>query len=155
MSNAVAVEIADAVAAGISAHEFSAPYASISAVRRYVPDYEAVELAQLKVSVVPGQIDVEKATRLSDLFTHEIAVVLGKQTDGTNEEVDALTRLGEEVMDAIRSGVLVTTGMPENVMFYSATMQQHFDRDAMSGQRVYLGQILVQYRVPRGHLQAS
>ena len=155
MSNAVAVGIADAVAAGLSSYQFSAPYAAVSAVRRYVPDYEATELAELKVSVVPGQIDVEKATRLSDLFTHEIAVVLGKQTDGSNEEIDALTHLGEEMMDAIRSDVLATTGMPEGVMFYSASMQQHFDRDAMSGRRVFLGQIVVQYRVPRGHLQAS
>ena len=155
MSNAVGVAIADAVAAGLSAYEFSAPYASVAAARRYVPDYEATELAELKVSVVPGQIDVEKATRLSDLFTHEIAIVVGRQTDGSNTEVDELTRLGEEILDAVRSGVLVTPGMPEGVMFYSATMQQHFDRDAMSGQRVYLSQITVQYRVPRGHLQAT
>lgn len=155
MSNAVGVAIADAVAAGLSAYEFSAPYASVAAARRYVPDYEATELAELKVSVVPGQIDVEKATRLSDLFTHEIAVVLGQQTDGSNDEIDALTGLGEEMLDAIRSNALTTPGMPDGVMFYSATMQQHFDRDAMSGRRVFLGQITVQYRVPRGHLQAS
>lgn len=150
--SAIGVQIADAVAAGLSAYEFSSPYDSIQAVRRYVPDYEATELKDLMVSVVPGTIDVEKASRAADLFSHEVAIVIGKQTSGANAEIDELTTLGEEIMDAVRSGVLVTPAMPEGVMFYAANMQSHFDRDSMTGNRVFLGQVLVTYRIARSHL---
>lgn len=152
MPNSVAVQIADALAAGISIHTFSSPYASVSAVRRYVPDYEGPELRTLQVSVVPGTIESERSSRGQDLFTHEIMVVVAKQTDGSNGDVDQLTNLCEEIMDAIRSETLSVPTMPENARYFGSAMQTSFDRDSLTDRRVFLAQIAVTYRVPRDHL---
>jgi hypothetical protein len=147
----VAVEIAEALADGLSAYTFSPPYESITARRLYVPDYEGPDLRTLKVSVVPGTIESERSSRGQDLFTHEIDVVIGKLVDGSNAEIDALTRLAEEIIDAIRSNVLTMPTMPENALYFGATMATTFDRDSLTDRRVFLSQISVTYRVPRDH----
>ena len=152
MPNSVGVQIADALAAGISMHTFSSPYASVSAKRRYVPDYEGPELRSLQVSVVPGTIESERSSRGQDLFTQEIMVVVAKQTDGSNADVDKLANLCEEIMDAIRSETLSVPTMPENARYFGAAMQTSFDRDSLTDRRVFLAQIAVTYRVPRDHL---
>lgn len=149
MPSSIAVEIADALAAGLSAYTFSAPYSSIDATRRYVPDYEARELASIKVSVVPGPVETERGSRGMDLFTQQVMVVIGKMVDGSNEEIDALTNLGQEIMDAIRSELLTTTGMPETAKYFGCSMEVQFDRDSLTEKRVFLAQIDVTYRVPR------
>jgi hypothetical protein len=152
MPNSVAIEISDALAAGISAYEFSAPYASVDAVRRYLPDYEGPQLRTLQVSVVPGPVETERSSRGQDLFTHEIMVVIAKSVDGSNSDIDELTNLAEEMVDAIRSNLLVMPTMPENAKYFGAAMQTTFDRDSLMDRRVFLAQINVTYRVPRDHL---
>ena len=150
----LASQIADALAAGISAHTFSPPFQHVNAARLYVPDYEGVDLRTLKVSVVPGTIDTEKVSRGQDLFTHELAVVIAKHVDGTNAEIDQLCLLGEEIIDAIRSDTLDTPTMPASALYFASNMQVHFDRDALADRRVFMGHIFVTYRVPRPHVDA-
>lgn len=148
-----AAQIADALADGLANYTFSAPYASIRPARRYVPDYDVAELARLHVSIVPGPITTEKTARGSDLFQHQIAVVLAKQTDGTNGDLDALANLAEEIIDAIRSDALETPAMPELCRYLSAEIETTLDRDAMTDRRVFLSQIVVTYHLPRAKLE--
>lgn len=155
MPKSIAVDIADALATGLSAYTFSAPYAAIAATRRYVPDYEARELATLKVSVVPGPVETERGSRGMDLFTQQVMVVIGKMVDGSNSEIDALTNLGQEIMDALRSDLLTTSGMPENAKYFGCSMEVNFDRDALTERRVFLAQIDVTYRVPRYQIEPT
>lgn len=150
--SATAIEICDALAAGITAKAFSSPYASVTAVRRYVPDYEGTDLKNLKISVVPGGVETERSARGQDLFTHEILVVLAKLVDGSNTQIDALTKLAEEILDAIRSDLLTMPTMPANARYFGAMMQTSFDRDSLTDRRVFLAQISVTYRVPRDHV---
>lgn len=145
----IAVQIADAMAAGLSAATFSEPYESIEATRRYVPDYDATELRQLQVSVVPGPVETERGARGMDLFTHEIMVVVGKQVDGTNTGIDELTLLCEEIIDAIRSETLAYEDMPEDAQYFASGMSVQFDRDSLTDRRIFLAQIDVTFRVPR------
>jgi len=152
MPNSIGIEISDALAAGISSYEFSAPYASVNADRRYVPDDDGTAVRSLQVSVVPGPVETERSSRGQDLFTHEIMVVIAKSVDGSNAEVDALTNLAEEIVDAIRSDLLVMPTMPANAKYFGAAMQTTFDRDSLMDRRVFLAQINVTYRVPRDHL---
>ena len=152
MPDSMAVQIADALATGLSSYTFS--YGPLDAVRRYVPDYEARELVSLKVSVVPGPAETERGARGSDMFTHSAMVVIGRQTDGSNAEIDDLTNLCEEIMDAIRSEILVTTGMPSNARYSAIAMQTSFDRDSLTDRRIFLAQIDVTYRVLRDHIAA-
>jgi hypothetical protein len=149
MPNSIAVDIADALVAGLSAYTFSSPYASITATRRYVPDYEARELGTIKVSVVPGPVETERGSRAMDVFTQQVMVVIAKMVDGTNEDIDELTNLCQEIMDAIRSDVLAAQGMPENAKYFGCSMEVNFDRDSLTEKRVFLAQIDVTYRVPR------
>lgn len=151
----IAVQIADAMAAGLSTATFSAPYASIDATRRYVPDYDATELKDLQVSVVPGPAETEKGARGMDLFTHEIMVVVGKQVDGSNATIDALTLLCEEIIDAIRSETLDYEDMPEDAQYFASGMSVQFDRDSLTDRRIFLAQIDVSFRVPRPKLPAG
>lgn len=155
MPKSIGVDIADALAAGLSGYTFSSPYASIQVARRYVPDYEARELATIKVSVVPGPVETERGARGMDLFTQGVMVVIGKMTDGSNGDIDGLTNLGQEIMDAIRSEVLNTSGMPENAKYFACSMEVNFDRDALTEKRVFLAQIDVTYRVPRYTIQPA
>lgn len=148
----IATDIADAVAAGLTSYTFSAPYADITAYRMYVPDYDGPAVQSLKVSVVPGPLETERSSRGQDLFTHQVLVVVAKATNGTNGEVDALMQLCQEMIDAIRSEVLVTTGMPENARYFGSSMATQFDRDAMTDRRVFMSHIEVTYRVPRDHV---
>jgi hypothetical protein len=152
MPTPYAAQIADALAAGLAGYEFSPPFATIAPVRRYVPDYDVADLGPLHVSVVPGPITTEKTARGSDLFQHQIAVVLAKQTDGTNADLDALATLAEEILDAIRSDVLTTPAMPDQARYLSAEMETSLDRDAMTDRRVFLAQIAITYHLPRPKL---
>jgi hypothetical protein len=145
----IAVQIADAMAAGLAAATFSEPYDTIQPVRRYVPDYDAIELKELQVSVVPGPVETERGARGMDLFTHEIMVVVGKQTDGSNGDIDNLTVLCEEIVDAIRSETLDYDDMPEDAQYFAAGMSVQFDRDSLTERRIFLAQIDVTFRVPR------
>ena len=154
MSNSIAVQIADALAGGISAYPFSAPSSSVTAARLYVPDYQGTELSSLKVSVVPGAVETERSARGQDLFTHTASVVVAKHVDGTNGSVDALTKLCEEIIDAVRSETLTLTGMPAQARYWTSSMQVQFDRDALTDRRVFLAQIDCVYRVPRDHVAA-
>jgi hypothetical protein len=151
-TDAIAVQIADALAAGLSSHEFSAPYQTISAVRRYVPDYEGSELRSLKVSVVPGSVETERASRGQDLFTHQVAIVLGQHVDGSNQAVDALVLLAQEMVDAIRSQLVA---VPEGVLYQASAIETTFDRDSLTDSRVFLSQIVITYRVPRATITAG
>lgn len=151
----IATEIADALAAGLTAATFSEPYDSITASRLYVPDYDGPALKTLKVSVVPGPIESEKSSRGQDIFTHQVMVVVGKSTDGSNGQIDALMTLCEEIIDAIRSGTLSESGMPEDAKYFGSTFQTTFDRDALNDRRIFLAQIDVTYRVPRDHVTAA
>lgn len=143
---AIAIEIADALARGLSSRPFSM---RVPAARRYVPDYDRHELQELRVSVVPGPAETERVSRAQDLFAHTVTVVVAKATDGTNDQVDPLMQLCEEIIDAIRDGSLGSATMPADAQYYSSTFETLFDRDAMSDHRVFVGQIQVTYRVAR------
>ena len=151
----IATEIADALADGLSAYTFSVPYADITATRLYVPDYDGPALKTLKVSVVPGPVEVERSARGQDLFLHSIMVCIGKSTDGTNGQIDDLMTLCEEIVDAIRSETLDTAGMPQDAKYFSSTFQTTFDKDALNDRRIFLAQIEVTYRVPRDHVTVA
>lgn len=156
MPTSASTAIADALAAGLSAHSFSAPYASLTATRRYVADDDALNLKTVKVSVVPGPVTTERGARGSDDYRHQIAVIVAKQTAATTAELDALAVLAEEILDAIRSD-LVAYGptMPEHARYLGAEMETTLDRDALSERSLFLAQIVCTYHHPRAKLEAA
>lgn len=145
--DAIEILIADSLAESLSLAEFAGDIGSVTAVRKFVPDYEAADLGTLKVSVVPGATEVSNLTHGADLFEVEIHVVIAKRFT-TDAELDDLVDLRTQIVDAIRSKTLPasTPAMPNGVVWMGITNQTTFDRDALTDRRVFLADIAVVYR---------
>jgi hypothetical protein len=144
---AIEILIADSLAGSLSLARFDGAIASVDAVRSYVPDYTAEELGDLKVSVVPGETQVTPHTHGADLFEIEVHIVIGKRM-ASDAEIDDLVELRTAIVDAIRSKKLpaAETTMPPGVAWMNVTNLVTYDRDQVTGARVFLADISVTYR---------
>ena len=144
---AIEILIADSLAGSLSLARFDGAITSVDAVRSYVPDYTAEELGDLKVSVVPGETQVTPHTHGADLFEIDIHVVIGKRM-ASDAEIDDLVELRTNIVDAIRSRKLPAdeTTMPPGVAWMNVTNLVTYDRDQVTGARVFLADIAVTYR---------
>lgn len=144
---AIEILIADSLAGSLSAARFGGVIVSVDAVRSYVADYTTEELSDLKVSVVPGETQVSPHTHGADLFEIEVHVVLGKKMD-SDFEIDDLIELRTNIVDAIRSRTLPasTPAMPAGVAWMNVTNAVTYDRDQVTGSRIFLADIAVTYR---------
>jgi hypothetical protein len=144
---AIEILIADSLAGSLSLARFDGAITSVDAVRSYVPDYTAEELSDLKVSVVPGETQVTPHTHGADLFEIDIHVVVGKRM-ASDAEIDDLVELRTNIVDAIRSKKLPAgeTTMPPGVAWMNVTNLVTYDRDQVTGARVFLADIAVTYR---------
>ena len=144
---AIEILIADSLAGSLSLARFDGAIASVAAVRSYVPDYTAEELGDLKVSVVPGETQVTPHTHGADLFEIDIHVVIGKRM-ASDAEIDDLVELRTNIVDAIRSRKLPAdeTTMPPGVAWMNVTNVVTYDRDQVTGARIFLADIAVTYR---------
>lgn len=145
--DAIEILIADSLAESLTAHEYPCEIDTITAVRRLVPDDALDAATSLKVSVVPGQVEVTNQTRDGDLFDCDIHVIVCKHFS-TDAELDQLIDLRSAIVDAIRSKVLPasTPAMPTGVVWSGITNATTFDRDHLQGHRVFLSDISVTYR---------
>jgi hypothetical protein len=144
---AIEILIADSLAGSLSLARFDGAIASVDAVRSYVPDYTAEELGDLKVSVVPGETQVTPHTHGADLFEVEVHIVIGKRMS-SDAEIDDLVELRTAIVDAIRSKKLpaAETTMPPGIAWMNVTNLVTYDRDQVTGARVFLADIAVTYR---------
>lgn len=152
VEQAIEVQIADAIVSGLNACRFSPPYSQITAVRRDVPDYEGPELKSLQVSVVCPREEMEPV-RHGDMVTYTTTIVIARHVS-SQTDIDNLRRLRQEVVDMIRSGVVVMSGLPEECRFVRAATETAFDRDALSDRRVMLASVAVEHRLLRGWVEA-
>jgi len=150
---AIEILIADSLAESLSAHTFPGTIQRVQAVRRFVPDYQGDEVADLKVSVVPGECEVSNHTHGADLFESSIHVVIAKRFE-SDAEIDDLIELRSAIVDAIRSRVLPASSppMPDGVAWMGITNAVTFNPDQVTGRRVFLGEITVTYRRAQGKL---
>ena len=141
---AIEVDTATALAYRLSSYAFTP---SVAAVMEYVPDHEATDLSTLKVSVVPGTMEVTQVARGSDLHEFQIHVVMAKRL-ANDAEIATLAGLRTDIADKIRSNVLPVTGpaMPTGVQYISLSVESTYDRDALTNQRTFLSDIAVTYR---------
>ncbi len=144
---AIEILIADSLAGSLSLARFDGAITSVDAVRSYVPDYTAEELSDLKVSVVPGETQVSPHTHGADLFEIEVHIVIGKRM-ASDAEIDGLVELRTNIVDAIRSRKLPAseTTMPPGVAWMNVTNVVTYDRDQVTGFRIFLADIAVTYR---------
>jgi hypothetical protein len=145
--DAIEILAADSLAASLSAATFTGDYTTLSAVRAYTPEFEGADMDTLKVSVIPGNVDVTQVTRTSDLFEFELHVCLAKRFAST-AELDGLVNLRTQIADRIRSNALPASdpAMPSGTIWFQIANNVTFDRDTIMNQSVFLADIAVTYR---------
>jgi hypothetical protein len=147
MQDSIEILAADSLAASLSAATFTGDYTTVSAVRAYTPEFEGADMDTIKVSVIPGNVDVTQVTRVADLFEFELHVCLAKRF-ATTAELDGLVHLRTQILDKIRSNALPASSpaMPTGTNWFSIANNVTFDRDTIMNQSVFLADIAVTYR---------
>jgi len=144
---AIEILAADALAASLTAATYTGTYASITATRAYTPEFEGADMDTLKVSVIPGNVEITQITHGADLFEFEVHVTIAKRFTGT-AELDALVNLRTQIADRIRSNALpaATPAMPAGTNWFGIANNVTFDRDTLMNQSIFLADIAVTYR---------
>ena len=98
------IEIADAVVTELNAGVFSM---ALTSVRKVLPSFTLIELADLKVTVVPKSIDMTMVSRVISQSDIEIDIGIQKKIGSdVDTDVSALIVLVEEIIDYMRKRVL-------------------------------------------------
>ena len=93
-------DIAEAVKDELNGHSFSQP---LTASRQYQPLFDLKDMAELHVTVVPHAVDVQSLSRSLHRYDCEVHVAVQKKfTEQSDDELDPLMNLVEEVMDFFR-----------------------------------------------------
>ena len=153
--NSIEILIADSLARSLSGAVFNGAIGMVRAVRTYVADYTTEELAEIKVSVVPGAVEVSNHTHGADLFECEIHVTIGKKLE-SDDDLDDLVELRTNIVDAIRSKTLPASNppMPSGVAWMGITNAVTYERDQVTRDRVFLADIVVTYRYANAKVSA-
>ena len=100
--------IADALTADLNGGSFSQ---SFTAVRVWLVKFTLVQLAELKVSVVPGQVTWNPMDRRRDDVRYAIDIAVQKRVDpAKNAQIDPLAALVQEIAGHCRGLQLTAAG---------------------------------------------
>lgn len=138
------INVADAVVASLNAGSFSQEF---TAERKYQPVFELLELADLKVSVVPKSVSITTASRNDGYFDCAVDIGVQKKVDVDEpDEIDALVDLVEEIADHLRMSRL--DELPE-AAWLSIENEPVFAAEHLDQQRTFTSLLTVTYRVRR------
>jgi len=138
----VLIDLADGVTAALNAGSFSL---SFTAARVHQPSHDLVELADLRVNVVPRSLLITGATRQLSSFEAAIDVGIQKHVAG-DAEVDQLLDLAQEVADHLRHTRL--DDVPE-AAWVSIAHDPVVAAELLDQHRVLTSVLTVTYRVLR------
>jgi len=141
---ALAIDIADAVVAELAGGAFSE---TITPVRRVLPEYELVDLKDLRVTVVPASVEIEGASRA--MSQHDVQIDIGVQKKlgkALDTQVAQLCGLVDEIADFLKRRPLQAT--PYAVWVRSAN-EPVYAADHLAEQRVFTSVLTVTYRAMR------
>ncbi len=139
---ALAIDIADAVAAELAGGSFSQP---IDPLRRVLPEYELSDLKDLRVTVVPASIQIEGASRA--LSQHDVRIDIGIQKKlgkDLDAEVAQLCELVDEIAEFLKRRRL--QGAADAVWVKTAN-EPIYAADHLSEQRLFTSVLAVTYRM--------
>ncbi len=94
------LQIADSVTAQLNAESMSFAFA---AERHYVPNFDLEEMKELRVTVVPRDVELGPLDREQNRVHARIDIAVQKKfTTGRNSEIDPLVAFVEEIADLFR-----------------------------------------------------
>ena len=136
------LSIADAVVTALNAGGFSRPFA---AERKYQPVFEAADLADLRVSVVPKGMTLAVATRAADDCDCSVDIGVQQKVDVDNPaQLDALMALVQEIIERLRRRPL--EACPAAV-WVSLKNEPVFAPEHLNQQHVFTSVLTVTYRL--------
>ena len=138
---ALAIDIADAVAAELDGGSFSQEF---TPERRVLPDFELADLAGLKVTVVPKGVEIAGASR--SLSQHDVQIDVGVQTklgSDLDAEVAALCGLVEEIAAFLKGHRLAD--VPGSVWVRTAN-EPVYSPEHLAEKRLFTSVLTVTYR---------
>jgi hypothetical protein len=144
------------LAEALSGYSWPGTLSTIEAAWRRKPDYDLTDLGTLKVSVVPGPVQInqrQQAPRGADFFELTVGIVIAKHV-GSEQEIQDLEDLNQAIMDAIRSELLPLDDL-EAADWLDIGRPVPYDVEALQERNVFLSQIEVAYMVPMNKLAAS
>lgn len=137
------------LAEALSAYAFTGAIPTVQAVWRRVPDYAVEDLGVLKVSVTPGQLEInqrEQPTREMDFFYPSMSIVVAKSIS-TDAEVDDLDELVQQIVDAIRSYHVSLASFENSTDWLEINVPVPFDREMLNERKVFMAEISVTWMV--------
>jgi hypothetical protein len=100
------LQVADSVTAQLNAAEFDFEFV---AERLYVPNFDLEDMKELRVSVVPRDVELLPHDRAHNRYHCRVDIAVQKKfSKGTNEEIDPLVDLVEKIADEFRLKRLVS-----------------------------------------------
>lgn len=122
------LNIADSIVADLNAATLSLP---ISANRLYVPNFQLEDMNELRISVVPRELQITSLDRSRNQHDAAIDIAIQKKfKTGDAAEIDPLINLAEEIADYFRLHRLASFpaaiwSSTEHRVLYS---QEHWDQ---------------------------
>ncbi len=122
------LNIADSIVADLNAATLSLP---VTAHRLYVPNFQLEDMNELRVSVVPRELQISSLDRARNQHDVDIDVAIQKKfKTGDAAEIDPLVSLAEEIADFFRLQRLASFSAAiwsrtEHRVLYS---QEHWDQ---------------------------
>ena len=139
--------VANELAAALTAYSWPGDIPAISAAFRRVPDYSVEDLGTLKVSVVPGPVQIRTATRSDDMFDVSVGIVLAKLLSSEADIAD-LEDLNMAIIDAIRSEKITLQNLPSGADWSTIELPVPYDRESLTERNVFLSQLEITFQVP-------
>ncbi len=130
--SATVLQIADSVVAELNAADFSKK--GFTATRLYVPNFDLEDMKELRVSVVPRDVEYLPLDRASNKLHTTIDIAVQKKfSKGNTTEIDPLVAFVEEIADYFRlkrlnSFVAARCVKVENSVLYSTEHWLQFNQ---------------------------
>ncbi|NBW13190.1 MAG: hypothetical protein EBR82_34730 [Caulobacteraceae bacterium] len=147
MNSHISRDVATKLATALAAHSWVSLGSTIDVQMRRKPDYGLDELGSLIVSVVPGPVTFTTETRQMELAEVTVGVVIARHV-GSDADIAAAEDFEQEVVDAIRSGSVTASGLPDGADWTEIANPVPYDPEALDARNVFLGQVTVTYKIP-------
>jgi hypothetical protein len=141
---AMLIEIADALVGALAGASYSQP---VAAVRKYRADYQIKDLeGSVVTTVIPRSIASVPASRTGCQYDHTLDVAIQHKISGSDEDLDAMLGLVDEIEKSLRLQSLTTTSS-HRAAWTGTTSDAAYDLKHLDELRVFTAVLSLTYRI--------